>query len=136
MTTLHDRLSRLADEAPVALPEPGLWQRGRRYRRRRRAGTLAIVGAAVLALGVLAGTTWQRSSVDGPQPANSAPALPDRIWSPSPWLEGTDDAGELGQLAAIIDAERGSWIGKSPGLVGVSATTGEYRFLDLPDAAL
>ncbi|MCW2792294.1 MAG: hypothetical protein JWO76_1392, partial [Nocardioides sp.] len=96
-------------------------------------GTLAIVGAAVLALGVLAGTTWQRSSVDGPQPAGGRSGLPDRIWSPSPWLEGTDDAGPLGQLAALVSGERGSWTGKSYGLAGISATTGEYRFLDLPD---
>lgn len=135
MTTLHDRLAELADEAPVALPAPGLWERGRRYRKLRRTGTAAIVVAACLALVVLSGVTWLQSTPPSrPAPAGSPVGLPDRIWAPSPWLAGTDDAGPLGQLVAVVPTERGGWTGKDLGLVGIPATTGEYRFLDLPDA--
>ena len=42
----------------------------------------------------------------------------------------------MGRLVAVVSAERGGWTGKDPGLVGISAATGEYRFLDLPDAVL
>jgi len=59
--------------------------------------------------------------------------MPDELFVPSPWLPGTEEAGPLGQLAAIIPAYRGGWTGEEMGLVGISATTGEYRFLDLPD---
>jgi len=50
------------------------------------------------------------------------------VYHPSRFLAGTDDEGPLGQLALIAPAERGS----RQGIVGISATTGEYRFLDLP----
>lgn len=135
MTTLHDRLAELADEAPVALPAPGLWERGRRYGRVRRTGTAAIVVAACLALVVLSGVSWLQSVPPSrPAPAGSPVGLPDRIWQPSPWLPGTDSEGPLGQLVAVVSTDRGGWFGKDRGLVGISATTGEYRFLDLPDA--
>jgi hypothetical protein len=135
MPTLYDHLRELADEAPSGLPDRGLWDRGWRYRRVRRSGTVAIVVVAVLALALLGGVTWERSVVErAPASREASPALPDRIWSPSPWLRGTDDAGPLGPLVALVSAERGGWTGKEPALVGVSAFDGEYRFLDLPDA--
>ena len=135
MTTLHDRLAELADDAPPGGPAPELWARGRRYHRVRRAGTLAIVSAAVLVLVAITGLSWQQS---GGLPEPAAPpgatrALPDRLWTPSPWLPGTDEDGPLGDLAVVMRSDRSSWSGTEQGLVGVSATTGEYRFLDLPD---
>ena len=38
MSTLHDRLADLAGEAPHPSADPDLWDRGRRYGRRRRVG--------------------------------------------------------------------------------------------------
>jgi hypothetical protein len=48
-------------------------------------------------------------------------------------MPGTSD-DPLGTLAAIVPAERATWSGREDGLVGVSATSGAYRFLDLPRA--
>lgn len=135
MTTLHDRLAELAEDAPPGVPGPDLWARGRRYHRVRRAGTAVIAVTACLALVAIVGLSWQRSG-STPEPAappDGTRGLPDQLYTPSPWLSGTDDAGPLGPLAVVVPAERKSWTGTGEGLAGVSATTGEYRFLDLPD---
>lgn len=135
MSTLHDRLVDLAEDAPPPGHAPGapsgLWERGLRYRRVRRAGTLAVLGAAVLVLALLGGVTWQRAAPPV-QPAGGTVGLPDRVWNPSPWLPTT---GRPGRLVAIRTAEQGSWTGTHTAVVGISATTGDYAFLDLPDAA-
>lgn len=140
MTELHDRLADLASVADTAPPRDTAGrarQRSRRYRRRRRAGTAAIVALGVVVLATLGGVSWVRAPQPRPVDAQAAPGLPDRVHEPSRWLPGTADAGPLGVLAAVLWSERGSWTGTRPGLVGVSATTGEYRFLDLgPDAVL
>lgn len=135
MITLKDRLVELADEAPHPTgPDRDLWDRGVRIHRQRRLGTGAIaVTAAVLLAAVFAGS-WLAAE---PQIQPAAPGqelrLPDRFYSPSPWLPGTDDGGSLGPLVAIVGAERKGWTtGSANAIVGVSATTGEYRFLDLP----
>lgn len=135
MSTLHDRLVDLAADAPAATPDPLLWERAARVHRRRRAGTAALVAVAVLAVASLVGIdTWQRSPGVDPAAPGTAPALPARFHAPSPWLPGTD--GEpTGPLAAVMTAERKGWFSSGNGVVGVSATTGEYRFLDLPDDA-
>lgn len=133
MTTLHDRLADLADDAPPGGPAPDLWDRGRRYHRQRRAGTAVIAAAVILGLVVLGTLDWWRARPE-PMPANGTPALPQKIWMPSPWLPGTDEAGPLGPLAAVQSATRGSWTGDREGVVGISADSGAYRFLDLPDA--
>lgn len=136
MTTLHEHLAALADQAPYGdPPAPDLWDRGRRIARRRRWGTAAIALAMVLGVASLAGADWWRARPEI-APATGTAALPDRIWAPSPWLDGTDDAGELGVLAAIQQATRNGWTGSDEGFVGISASTGEYRFLDLPDQAI
>lgn len=134
MTTLHDRLAELAEDAPPGGPAPDLWDRGRRYRRLRLGGTAVIATVVVVGLLALGTLDWWRARPE-PVPANGTPALPQRIWMPSPFLPGTDDAGPLGQLAAIQNAERRGWGGTRSGLAGISATTGEYRFLDLPDVS-
>ncbi|WP_348692103.1 hypothetical protein [uncultured Nocardioides sp.] len=137
MSTLHQRLGDLAGSAPAPPPDPDLWDRARRYHRRRRVGTAAVAAACVLAVVALVGLdTWQRSPSIEPAAPGTDPALPARFWEPSPWLPGND--GEpVGTLAALIDSPRKSALslGARPGVVGVSATTGEYRFLDLPDDA-
>ena len=137
-SSISERLHRLADRVSVDHPAEGreLWVRGRRYQRRRRSGVAVIAGSAavlVVATGVLA---WQRSAPPAtPAPVGSPVGLPSRVHEPSSWLPGTEDAGALGQLVAVVPAERGGWTGSSRGWVGISATTGEYRFLDLPDQA-
>ncbi|MEP9365377.1 hypothetical protein ABLE68_20590 [Nocardioides sp. CN2-186] len=132
MTTLHDRLADLAGEAPAAVPDPGLWDRGRRYHRRRRAGTVVIAAAAAVLLATIATVDWQRSAPT-PVPAEGPAGLPNRMWAPGPWLPSTETPG---QLVAITSADRGSWTGSHAGTVGVSATSGDYAFVDLPDADL
>lgn len=133
MTTLHDRLAELADDAPPGTPAADLWVRGRRYHRLRFAGTVAVVAAASVAIALVVGVSWQRSAAPVPQPAGSPAGLPDYVWQPSEWLPGTDEEGPLGQLAAVVPGTHGSWTGTTFGLFGISATTGEYRYLDLPD---
>ncbi|MFI2706715.1 hypothetical protein ACH5WX_04140, partial [Nocardioides sp. CER28] len=61
MSTLHERLAELAEDAPVggALPED-LWDRGRRIARRRRLGTATIAAVACLALALVGVLGWQR----------------------------------------------------------------------------
>jgi hypothetical protein len=136
MTTLHDRLADLAEDSPPARPAPDLWDRGLRYRRRQRAGTAVVVAVAAVALVVLGSVTWLRSPAAVEQrPVDSPAALPDRLFAPSGWLPDTG-GHPLGRIAAVIPADRASWTRlNKPQPVGVSATTGEYRFLDLPRLA-
>jgi hypothetical protein len=136
MTTLHDRLADLAGDAPHAHPQPGLWDRGQRYRRRRSAGTVVVLAVAAVALVVLGSVTWLRSpSAVEPLPADSPGGMPDHLYAASGWLPGTDDAGPLGPIAALVPAVRQTWTGQENAILGVSATTGTYRFLDLPGLA-
>ena len=137
MSTLHQRLGDLAGSAPAPPPDPDLWDRARRYHRRRRVGTAAVAAACVLAVVALVGLdSWQRSPRIEPAAPGAQPALPARFFEPSPWLPGTNGQ-PMGTLAALIESRRESALslGARPGVVGVSATTGEYRFLDLPDDA-
>lgn len=134
MTTLHDRLADAADAAPRGVPDPDLWDRGRRLHRRRRAGTVGIAAATCLMLVALGGVSWweSRPTIEPAAPGTS-PALPTQIHEPSAWLPGTAETGPPGRLAALVGADRGGWFGSRPGVVGISAETGEYGFLDLPD---
>ena len=135
MTTLHDRLAELAEDAGPGSPGPDLWDQGLRIHRRRRLGTLVVTVLCILLVGALGLVDWHVSNPET-QPVTGEPelALPDRVEKPSPWLPGTDGK-PFGPLVAVIRADRGSWTGSSPGVVGVSAATGEYRFLDLPSFA-
>jgi hypothetical protein len=137
-STLHDLLEELAAGATAgrAVGEPGadLWRAGRRHARVRRLGTVVIAAAAVLALAATGAITWHHTRYPAPASTPSgAGHLPSRLYPQvSPHLPGTASAGPLGQLAALIQADRQGWGGKHHGFVGVSATTGTYRFLDLP----
>jgi hypothetical protein len=138
MQTLHERLAELA-ELSDQRPDPGTAAmaaaRGRAYRRRRLVGTAATLGASAAALALIAGISLSRSAGDvEPAPAGAPTGMPRELYEPSPWLPSTGDE-PLGVLAAILPTERASWTRREDGLVGVSATTGSYRFLDLPGAA-
>ncbi|MEZ5092490.1 hypothetical protein [Nocardioides sp.] len=136
-TDLHERLDELARRAPTGPPAADLWRRGRR-RQARRVVAGAVAGLAVaLATGIGGAALWARVDTS-PQPAEPAPAemrLPDRIFTPSPWLQGTDDLGPGGPYVALLGAERAGWdslwTSVAPGVVGVGLD-GSYRFLDLP----
>jgi hypothetical protein len=136
MQTLHERLAELA-EVSERRPDPGTARaaaaRGRSYHRRRLVGTVATLVTCAAALAVIAGVAVSRSADEvEPAPDDAPTGMPTELYEPSPWLPGTGDT-PLGVLAAILPAERKTWTGADEGLVGVSATTGAYRFLDLPD---
>ncbi|MCW2852448.1 MAG: hypothetical protein JWM84_2112 [Nocardioides sp.] len=138
MQTLHERLAELA-ELSEQRPDPGTAAmaaaRGRAYRRRRLVGTAATLGASAAALALIAGISLSRSAGDvEPAPAGAPTGMPRELYEPSPWLPGTGDE-PLGTLAGLVVADRASWSGTERGLVGISATTGAYRFLELPSAA-
>lgn len=135
---LTDLLEELARDAPTGGAPPGqLWRRGRRIARTRRLGTVAIAAVACLLLIALGSVTWQQRAVEVP-PADDAETgsyLPSRFHRPSPYLPGTDSVGPMGTLIATYAVPRKGWFGSTDGLVGVSATTGAYAFVDLPHAA-
>jgi hypothetical protein len=135
MTTLYDRLEHVADLDGSGHPVPQtevLWQRGHRWRSRRRAGTAVLVGAACLALVGLGLAGWRTSTQDDLRPASSPAGLPDRVWVPSPTLPGTDSTGPLGRIALVTSTERAGWWSSSVQPLAISAETGEYAFLDVP----
>ena len=132
MPTLYERLSDLAEDAPDSPTPEGIWLEGRRRARSRRAGTAVVVAAALVLLSAVGGLALHRSS--GPEYAatpGAAPALPTRIYHPSPWLSGTGDTPP-GQLSMLIPGKRGGWPHYHWGMVGVSAATGAYHYLDIP----
>jgi hypothetical protein len=140
MTTLTDRLQRLAQDAPDAghaTGDDGLWDRGRRLQRRRRAVTASLAVVLVLGLGSL--TTLVVGVVD-PRPvavadADAALRLPDRFYDPGPWTPGVEETGPIGPLVALFDTERRTFWGESStGIIGVSSS-GEYAFLPLSGSA-
>ncbi|WP_457207831.1 hypothetical protein [Nocardioides sp. P5_C9_2] len=132
--TLLDELAGLSDADPATAPPPGeLWDRGRRWHRRRRRGTaLALVGATLLTA-AWAGLGVERSrSTSAASSYDGAVGLPDRVYAVSPWLPARLPGSPV---VAVESADRGGWWGSRPGLVAISATTGQYGFLDLPDYA-
>jgi hypothetical protein len=127
---LGTALRSMAAEVEAAPEVDGgdLWARGRARMRRRRALGAAVVAGLVVIV-ALAGLLVPAPVVVMPAGTPHGPALPKNIYTPSRWLAGTDGKGPLGTLAVL---------GRSEGrhgdqAFGISATTGEYRFLDLPD---
>ena len=130
---LRERLGALADAAPTTVSTPDLWRRGRRRQVRRALAATVAIAAVSTIVGIGGATIARKVESIGPVTSPSERMrLPDRFFSPSPWLKGTDDTGPIGPLVAVTYTVRRSWRSSSNGLVGVSATTGEYRFLDLP----
>ena len=130
MSDLGTALRELADRQPAPAGEDAgeIWTRGRRRVLRRRALGVAVVAVVVAVVGLGAVLVPDPVVVMPAGPVH-APGYPDQVYRPSRWLAGTDDKGPLGQLAVIAPALHGG----ENAIFGVSATTGEYRFLDLPD---
>lgn len=131
-TDVVDPLDRLASHAPATGLDPeALWSRGRRRQRRRAAAVVAgIVMAGVVATGV---TPSLLARVDRPVAASSDQlVLPDVLEAPGGWAPAFD--GLPRRLSAVGVGQRAGLWSTSAALWGVSAATGEARWLDLPDA--
>jgi len=129
MDGLGGGLRQLAREVtPVerAVPDD-LWRRGRQRVRRRRTAAGALVAALTVTIAFV-GSLVPQPTMTMPAGESHAPAIPKSIYTPSRWLAGTDDTGPLGQLAVLGRAEGRD----GDSAFGISAATGEYRFLDLP----
>ena len=136
MPTLHDRFADLAEEAPESPIPVGIWAEGRRRSRTAWIGTTVVV-VATLVLAVLVGGTALRRGAE-PQYLEQrygSPVLPAQVHQPSRWLgTATTPPGRLSMAIPAKEAVRsGMWSDYRWGVVGVSATTGAYHFLDIPD---
>ena len=130
---LRDRLEDLAAHTPHGVPPVDLWDRGVRRRRALRAATAAVVAAVVLLVGVAGWATRSGEQRAEPADTHGTPHLPDRFYEPSPWLHSFD--GPPGQLVATGTAEHQSLFHIRTDVYGVTASGGEYGFLDLPQLA-
>lgn len=129
-----ERLERLAAGAPGGGIDPdALWTRGRR-RQRVRTGAVA---AALVVVGLVGATTTpllvERSQQVEPARTDERMVLPDVIRQPGGWEPAFPS--NPGRLSAVGSGIReGLWSIRN-GWWGVSASTGESRFLDLSGAA-
>lgn len=130
---LHERLSDLASHVPPASPPPDLWSRGVRRRRMVEAGRAAVALVLALLVGV-GGWAWHTGRAVEPASPRGMPHIPDRLYRPSPWLSSF--GAPPGPLVALLPAERKSLFRTTSGLVGVTGSSGEYGFLDLPSDAV
>ncbi|MBO9520520.1 MAG: hypothetical protein J7518_03200 [Nocardioidaceae bacterium] len=132
MDELGGALRELARQAhaPTPVDPAALWARGRTRVRRRR---MAVAATAVV-LAVLGSLAVIRPEPRAVMPAGAphAPAIPKNIYEPNRFLAGVSKAGPPGRLAVI--AAHGWREGGGPWF-GISATTGRYSELDLPDLA-
>ena len=136
---LYDAFERLADRAPGvdASVSSALrtWETAKRQRRRAVASTSFVTVLVLVCLGAIG---WAASALQQSLPAPASggvsPAIPNELYVPSPWVQSTSDAGPIGPLALVGEApHRTSWTHVDDfSLFGVSATTGAYRFIDLP----
>ncbi len=138
-TELRDRLAAVAGRAPAVSPPEDLWRRGRRRHLRRSVAGATVAAVMAVAVGVVGGQVWswtERQMTDPVDTPGPELVLPDHVFTPSPWLEGTDDAGPIGPLVALIGGPRrhrtNLWAyERVDGIAGISAS-GDYRYLDLP----
>ena len=133
-TDLHDRLADLAAHRPPASAPDGLWERGVR-RRRVVASGRAVVGLVLVFLIGIGGWTWQQSRPVQPADTPGRAQLPDRFFTNlSPWTNAFD--GPPGPLVTVFPNERETLWHTTNGIIGVTAGSSAYGFLDLPDDAV
>ena len=129
-----DRLENLAAHSPGGGIDPDVvWTRGRRRQRIRWAGTAACLVLLTVVGGVGVPEAVQRTQGPVAVAPDDALVLPDVIRQPGEWEPAFSSAP--GRLVAAGVGNRGGWWSSRPALWGVSAATGESRFLDLPDVA-
>lgn len=128
-----DRLERLAARAPGGGMDPdAVWTRGRRRQRRRALGAVAtVVAIGVLGTAVTPGLLARAQTV-APATAARSMVLPDTLRQPGGWEPAFPAAP--GRLSAVGVGTRSGPLGDRSSVWGVSAATGESRFLDLPGA--
>ena len=136
-TQLPERLRALAGEAPPALSTADLWQTGTRRHRMRLAAALGTAACLVLATLWLGNGVWrsrQPSPVAPPTTTTGQMAVPERFFHPSPWLPGTSAPG---RLVALLGTTRDHFPfgDEKNAIVGVTAGSQAYHFLDLPGQA-
>lgn len=134
MNELGTALRELAHEATPPVSDPAdLWASGRTRVRRRRV-LAAAAAACVLGMVGLGALVIPQPAVVMPAGQPHAPGLPSSIYQPVARLAGTDTAGPLGRLVVLAGGRERHRNGSvSDGIFGISATTGAYRFIDLPD---
>jgi hypothetical protein len=128
-TDLHDRLADLAAQTPTTSPRADLWQRGVRRRRVTLVGRAAMAAVLVVLVG-LGGWGWHSSRPVQPADPHGSAHFPDRFFQPSPWMHPFD--GPPGPLVAIGTSPRKSLFHTRQAVYGVTASTGQYGFLELP----
>ena len=131
-----DRLERLSAHAPTAVAAPDvLWVRGRR---RQRRAWVAVAACAVVLAGVGAAVVPPVLRLSDPpvavSPGSSGLVLPDHVREPGLWEP--EFSAAPGPLTAVGVGSRSGWLSTRGAWWGVSGTTGESRFLDLPDASV
>ncbi|MFN8195127.1 MAG: hypothetical protein U0R80_12685 [Nocardioidaceae bacterium] len=132
---LRERLVDLTDDLADVRPPIGLWDQEVRRRRRARRDTVVVTLVALLAIAGLMVGDWHAARQPAPVSPTRRAVLPDAFFSPSKWLSDTHEGGLLGPLVAATSLDRGGFWGDHPDIAGVSASTGRYAFLDLPDYA-
>jgi hypothetical protein len=128
---LQRELARIAERAPTAKVSQDTWRRARRALVRDRAVSLAAT-AAVVGI-VAAGATWLPHRIHPPVTKTATEAIPARLWSPSYDVTLTPAGPAPGPAAAVFTS---STQDGGTRVMMVRAETGDYRELDLPDAAV
>lgn len=134
-TDVAARLERLAAHAPApGIDADAVWSRGRR----RHARTWLVMAACAVVLAGLG--SWAVPPVlrIAAEPVavtalDAGLVLPDVLRQPGPWEPSFPAAP--GPLSAIGYGYSSGWFSDGTPFWGVSATTGESRFLDLPGAS-
>lgn len=141
---MRDALERATELAPPSEVDPdAIWLDAHRANRNSR----LLLVVASLVIGVMAGgLVWRgadftqslqpaRPVAPPPSYEESVLGFPDDLWSIPAGMPTTAEEGPIGPLALVSMAEhKGPWPWSDEKLMvyGVSAVTGEYRFLSLP----
>jgi hypothetical protein len=134
-TEVAAQLERLAEQAPRRLDDPELlWSRGRRRHRARLAGTAACLALFAVLGAVAIPPALQRTQGTVAASPSSGLVLPDLVRQPGEYEPAFPEAP--GPLVAVGVGTRGGWWSSRNAWWGVSAATGECRFLELPDAVV